>query len=312
MSKKTWKDHLLSSGVPLEYSVIQIFEELGIRDPGEYSYERKTAEGLSQVFSVDVHATKVDTKRDLQIECLVECKYRHDGTKWIFMPRDYGELFTRGPSFAHLFVTMDQCCVDRELDRSILEKFEDTYPVCARGIELLPDDANPKTIEQAVQQLRYAVVARAIDALDWQRIPWTDDEKTPIYVIIPIIVTTAELWRLKVGMTVEDIRSAEEISTVADPHDVLVLHQKPDNLNQKDTRERFKEAISTQGQTDLTALFKQTRNYNFNMFVGSFARDTPSLFIVISYKRVKTAMKNLNSFFDSDRLLKKREKKKEK
>jgi hypothetical protein len=97
MSKKTWKDHLLSSGVPLEYSVIRIFEELGIRDPGEYRYERATPDGLSQVFSVDVHAKKVDPHRDLHIECLVECKYRHDGTKWIppFLPCQltYGWFF---------------------------------------------------------------------------------------------------------------------------------------------------------------------------------------------------------------------------
>ena len=32
------------------------------------------------------------------------------------------------------------------------------------------------------------------------------------------------------------------------------------------------------------------------------------MFIIISYKRVKTAMKNLHSFFGSDRLIKKREK----
>lgn len=148
----------------------------------------------------------------------------------------------------------------------------------------------------------------AIDTMEWQLIPWEDDT-TKMSVIIPIIVTTAELWRLKVGMTVEDIRSAEEISTVADPHDVLVLHQKPDNLNRKDTRERFKEAFSPTQQTELSGLFKQTRNYNFDMFTGGFAHHIPSMFIVISYKRVKTAMKNLHSFFASDRLIKKREKK---
>ena len=308
MSKKTWKDRLLSSGVPLEYSVIRIFEELGIRDPGEYRYERATPDGFSQVFSVDVHAKKVDPHRDLHIECLVERKYRHDGTKWIFVPRDYGEIFSQGPSFANLFVTMDQCCVDRKFDRSILEKFEQRYPLCARGIELLPDDANPKTIEQAVQQLRYGVVAKAVDAIDWQIFMSGEDSRTPMYVIIPIIVTTAELWRLKIGTTVEDIRNAEEITMVAQPHDVLVFHQKPDNLNERDTKERFKQEL-TPFQTQLDGLLKQTNNYNLNIFSGDFARSTPSLFIIISYKRVKTAMKNLHSFFASGRLIKMREKK---
>jgi hypothetical protein len=203
---------------------------------------------------------------------------------------------------------MDQCCVDRKFDRSILEKFEQTYPLCARGIELLPDDANPKTIEQAVQQLRYGVVAKAVDAIDWQIFMSDVDSRTPMYVIIPIIVTTAELWRLRVGTTVEDIRNAEEITTVAEPHDVLVFHQKPDNLNERDTKERFKQKL-TPFQNQLDELLKQTNNYNLNIFSGDFARSTPSLFIIISYKRVKMAMKNLHSFFASDRLIKEREKK---
>ena len=162
---------------------------------------------------------------------IVECKYRHDGTNWVFVPQEYGEFF--GPGLADLFVTLDQCCLDRELDRSVLEKFESKYPLCAKGIELLPEDTNPKTIEQAVQQLRYAVVALAMDAIDDQLF-YAPDMTVPIWIIVPIVVTTAELWRLKLGMTVEDVRKAEDIKDVADPHDVLVLLQEPDNLNRKD------------------------------------------------------------------------------
>jgi hypothetical protein len=130
-----------------------------------------------------------------------------------------------------------------------------------------------------------------------------------MYVIISIIVTTAELWRLKVGATVEDIRGAGEIGEVADPHDVLVLLQKPDNLNEKDTKERFNEALNSRKE-ELEPLLKQTRNYSLNLFGSNFASETPSMFIVISYKRVKSAMKNLRSFFASDRLIKKWEPKK--
>jgi hypothetical protein len=305
MSKKSWKDHLLSSGVPLEYSIIRIFQELGISDPGEYRYERKTLDGSSQVFSVDVHSKKFDIDRDLQVECLVECKYRHDGTKWVFLPQNYGETPHRGPNFADLFVTMDQCCVDRRLDRSVLEGYEEKYPMCIRGVELLPEDANPKSIEQAVQQLRYAVIARATDAI--QRQVDGTDATTPICVIIPMIVTTAELWRLRIGTTVEDVRNAEDIASVADPQDVVVLFQKPDHLNEKDTKARFEEELSPYGK-ELDDLLRKTRNFRLTIFSSDFATATPSMFIVISYNRVKTAMKNLYSFFASDRLIREREK----
>jgi hypothetical protein len=307
MSKKSWKDHLLSSGVPLEYSIIRIFQELGISDPGEYRYERKTPDGLSQAFSVDVHSRKFDVDRELQVECLVECKYRHDGTKWVFLPQNYGEGPQGGPNFADLFVTMDQCCVDRQLDRSVLERYEEKYPLCIRGVELLPEDANPKSIEQAMQQLRYAVIARATDAIQWQLFLNGPDTTTPICVIIPIIVTTAELWRLRIGTTVEDVRKAEDIATVADPQDVVVLFQKPDHLNEKDTKARFEEELSPYGK-ELDDLLRKTRNFRLNLFSSNFATDTPSMFIVISYKRVKTALKNLHSFFASDRLIREREK----
>jgi hypothetical protein len=304
MSTKTWKEHLLSSGVPLEYSIIRIFEELGINNPAEYRYERKTETGVSQVFSVDVKATKYDLGRSLYIDCLVECKYRHDETNWVFMPRDYEEFF--GPGFADLFVTLDKCCVERQLDRSILQKFESTYPLCSKGVELLPKDANPKAIEQAIQQLRYAVVSRAIECIDDQlfRPP---DMTIPIWVIIPIIVTTADLWRLKVGTTVDDVRNAKDIDTVADHLDVLVLLQDPDHLDAQDTKARFREGFNDEQRATLDGLLHQTQSGGLGMFIANFANRTPSMFIIISYKRLKSAMKNLHAFFDNDRLITKRE-----
>ena len=64
MSKKSWKDHLLSSGVPLEYAVARIFEQLEIWRPGEFRYERKDPDGVPRVFSVDVHSSHIDSKRN--------------------------------------------------------------------------------------------------------------------------------------------------------------------------------------------------------------------------------------------------------
>src|ERR1051326_4969391 len=190
------------------------------------------------------------------MECLVECKYRYDGTKWIFIPREYGGF---GSSFADLFVAMDQCCIDRKLDRSFVEKFEDKYPLCARGVELMPESVNPKSIEQAVQQLRYAVVSRAVDAIDLQLF-WGVFEPTPMLVSVPSIITTAQLWRLKLGVTVEDVRACDEIDEVADLHDVLVLQQKPDNLNEKDTKARLAEAFNASQTKDLNDILKRTRS----------------------------------------------------
>jgi hypothetical protein len=304
MSKKSWKDHFLSSGVPLEYSIVRIFEGLGFSDPDEFRYERKTANGLSRIFSVDVHSSSYDTAREVWIDSLVECKYRHDGTNWLFTPKEYGERF--GPNFADFFVILDQCCFDRQVDRGFLDRFQDRYSLCAKGIELLPDDANPKTIEQAVYQLRYAVIAKAVAGLRHQT-DWPRELTMPIRVIVPIIVTTADLWRLKMGMTVEDVRRAEDMTSIADPHDFLVLLERPDDLQVKDTRAAIAEHFSADDMKALDTLMINSSGSGLSLFVHNLAEYTPSMFLIVSYKRAKAAIENLNSFFKSDGLVKKRE-----
>ena len=63
--------------MPLEYSVIQTLEKLGIRVPREYKYERINETGVPTLFSIDVHATEIDALRNLWLELFIECKYRH-------------------------------------------------------------------------------------------------------------------------------------------------------------------------------------------------------------------------------------------
>src|SRR5437879_2998035 len=77
MSQKTWKDHLLSSGLPLEQSVIGVLQTLGVNRPREYRYERLNEQGILTEFSIDVFASRM-YEHALVLELLIECKYRHD------------------------------------------------------------------------------------------------------------------------------------------------------------------------------------------------------------------------------------------
>ena len=303
MSKKSWKDHLLSSGVPLEYSVARIFEQLEIWRPEEFRYERKDPDGVPRVFSVDVHSSHIDSKRHVWLETLVECKYRHDGTRWVFTPREYDPIF--GEDLKDLFVTLDQYCLDRQLNRELIGGFRTNYPLCGKGIELLPDDANPKTIEQAVQQLRHAVVAKALDALVHQ----VDDllgAPTPLFVIVPIIVTTAELWRLKPGTTVEDVRGADDIETIAERRDLVVLYNEPNHIDKRHSIERFDQAFDKTQIDKFDDSLKTTSHTTFRVFVEQFASSNPSLFVVIQYDRFQSAMVNLHRFFQQDAVVRQR------
>ena len=302
-SKKSWKDHLLSSGVPLEYSVARIFEQLEIWRPGEFRYERKDPDGVPRVFSVDVHASHIDSKQNVWLETLVECKYRHDGTRWVFTPREYDPVF--GEDLKDLFVTLDQYCLDRQLNRQRIRGFRTQYPLCGKGIELLPEDTNPKTIEQAVQQLRHAVVAKALDALVHQ----VDDllgAPTPLFVIVPIIVTTAELWRLKPGTTVEDVRGADDIGMIAERRDLVVLYDELNHVDKRHSIERFDEAFDKTQIDKFDESLKTTSQTTFRVFVEQFASSSPSLFVVIQYDRFQSAMVNLHRFFQGDAVVRRR------
>lgn len=303
MSKKSWKEHFLSSGVPLEHSVSQIFEKLEAWDPGEFTYEREDETGTPRVFSVDIHSSHIDVKRNFWLESLVECKYRHDGTKWLFTPREYNPLF--GRDFDELFVVLDQCCGDREVNRVALGSFRSNYPLCTKGIEILPDNANPKTIEEAVQQLRYAVVAKSLDALQHQ-IDELLGKPTPIFIIVPIIVTTSELWRLKPGVTVDDVRAADQIEEIADTHDLLVLLQEPDKLDRKSAEGAFQRELNASQRLKLDHLLRTTSKRGLDSFVQDFSSNKPSLFVIMRYDRFPSAITNLHKFFEQQRMVKAR------
>lgn len=295
MTEKDWKHVLLSSGLPLEYSVNRVFQELGAWRPREFKYERKDDSGAQRIFSVDIHASKIDSVRNIWLETLVECKYRHQGTKWVFSPLEYETMF--GPDFDDLFVTLDQCCKDRKFNTGFLASFRHFYPLCGKGMELLPADRNPKSIEQAVQQLRYAVVAKAIDCIQLQ-VNGLLGERTPLFVTVPVIVTTAEMWCLKPDASVESIKAASDIADVAIQKDVVVLAQEPSSLDIATTVELFEKSLNYSYNSNLDKTLKSASNIGAREFVQSFASRRPSLFVVINYSRFKSAMKRLHGFFE--------------
>ena len=67
-NKKKWKDHFLSSGIPLEHSVSEVLKSRDFFAPREYVYERPNEVGLRTQFSVDVYACYVDIELNLLLE----------------------------------------------------------------------------------------------------------------------------------------------------------------------------------------------------------------------------------------------------
>lgn len=145
-----WKDALLSSGVPLEYSVRRILEDLNVPDAREFKYMRPNENGIDTQFSIDLKATNISLETNHWLELFIECKYRKDGTSWIFTPDVFSE--ERTSPFSSTYVHLDLFSDSRKVNGEVVEQFAHNFTACSKGIEISDAGNNPKSITQAISQ----------------------------------------------------------------------------------------------------------------------------------------------------------------
>ncbi|MBI5573834.1 MAG: hypothetical protein HY919_04695 [Elusimicrobia bacterium] len=98
--KDTWKEYLLKSSIPLEFEVKKFLDSKGCISDFEYSYLRTNENNASKEFSYDIDASYICDEHF--VELMIECKYRHQSTKWVFIPEKYVVLHEVYPnSFMH-------------------------------------------------------------------------------------------------------------------------------------------------------------------------------------------------------------------
>ncbi|MDR7867898.1 MAG: hypothetical protein RIN56_13915 [Sporomusaceae bacterium] len=295
---KDWKEIFLSSGLPLEHDVRQTLEELNISHPSEYKYERLNENGIPITFSTDIFGQKeYDSK--LKLNIFIECKYRHDNTKWVFTPDRYEFFYCE---FCETFTSLDILSTYK-LNYGRFNNQE--YSLCYKGVELLRDNSNPKAIKEGIQQLKFAVIDNLIHSLDIQLASF--GYKTPIFVLVPIIVTTAELWRIKEGLSINDIRQAKNIEEVAEQKDIVILRETPDNELNRFTREKFKEIFNEEKIRKFNQPLATSMYGRFEHYVDWVANNYPSMYVILNYATFKSKMSNLINFFGSFDMVKTKE-----
>jgi hypothetical protein len=304
MSAKSWKDYLLSSGLHLWHSVAQALDKLGIYNHKEFKYERTNEIGLPQVFSVDIFASHINLELQIWLELFVECKYRHEGVRWLFVPAKT-ELFF-GPQLGDCFILLDELSSDREINRGVLDQFTSAYDFCGKGVELLSNDANPKAVEQSIQQLRFALVNSIVDGLNHQLHGSIPSERTPIFVIVPIVVTTAELWRLNQDVSIESIREADVLEQVATQRDLLIMRQEPDIQLTRHAISVFEKNITAADQVLISERIKPVITRGYPGLLHKYSHASPSQFVIIHFSKFEKAMKNLLSFIAQPTLVARR------
>lgn len=294
---KSWKEHFLSSGVPLEHSVAETVRSLDLSGPRKFKYERPNELGIPTVFSVDIHASRVDIgSSPIWIDFFIECKYRHDSVSWIFTPEEQSyHNFEFGVE--KLYNVLDDFSDGLILNPSL--PFEhDSHPLCNRGIEITEKGPNPKAIDQAIQQLAYAVADQTAEAIEHQA-RHLIGSPSPVWLLVPIVVTTATLWRMRAGQTLDMIRKATDVSEIADLTPLVVLHEEPDNQLRQFTRTRLKSRFPKEEQRSLSLKLKEFHRYDFNSFCDIRATHHPSYYIICDYTHLKEALQTILNTFSS-------------
>lgn len=304
--KKSWKDHLLSSGLPLEQSVMQILEQLGIEGPIEYNYERNNELGIPTIFSIDVYAPQIYhelERQSLWLNIFCECKYRHNSVRWLFTPYEFGRWSLARPH--DIFITLDQMTGPKVIDTEHFNYFAKKYKLCKKGVELLENDVNNKTIEQCIQQLRYGMINDLVDSLVHQSDKLLGPI-SPIFILLPIIITTAELWRIRPGITIQNIREASELDHIGHKLDSLIIFEPPNPLFSQYTLTKLNEGLSDSQKSKIDRRLKKIGLYGYSHFSSYFSSKHPSYFLVLNYKHFRSTMKSILSFFGESSLMERR------
>jgi hypothetical protein len=220
LADSKWKETILRSGLPLEYEIKTYLSEKGCISNYEFSYIRKNDTSVERAFSYDLDASL--TRDPHFVKFMIECKYRHPNTKWIFLPSEYaGPDDVYSIDFMH---PMDLFC--EEYSSCLQDPYYPEFaPLCSKGVEIFDNETNNKTLDQATSQIAYAFADQIAESIENQTKKLMVSEI--IFYHVPMIVTTAELHMLKPGTKISQIMQASTLSDVADEFDALVLQYSP-------------------------------------------------------------------------------------
>jgi hypothetical protein len=277
MANTKWKDYLLKSGLPLEYEVKQFLDSRNCISSFEYSYLKPDENSIINEFSFDIDSAFIEKEHFFKF--LIECKYRDPSTNWFFLPTQYGgpsEL--RHTSFLHPNDHFTKAT-----------KFPYRYPelpvfakACQKGIEITSEGQNPKTITQAATQISYAMAEIIVDDMVHQIEEYLTTSEV-IFYNIPIIITTANLYRINENVTIEDIKANDDILKIATKEDCIVLETKIGKDLEKHNRKVFQNFLS---KYDRSKLNHKLKSFNTDIdFVCSVISESycPQAILVIRH-----------------------------
>ncbi|MHB8598858.1 MAG: hypothetical protein ACYDER_18820 [Ktedonobacteraceae bacterium] len=222
---KKWKDSLLKSSLPLEQLVAEKLVGQYFWIAGEYPYIRPNEQSISTEFSIDLHAYNFinggeDSDTSAILNFLVECKYSYPGIRWIFSPIESSMPLLSPPESGYLYHLTHQ-------GKHRLYNFTTDFPTCTRGIELTQKDFDPNVISRGLNQLRYGMpnlISQERESIQRRRKKQNKSNLEMSFIGL-ILVTTAKLYILRTGQSLENYRSAQSLDEIASPTEALIVSQ---------------------------------------------------------------------------------------
>lgn len=287
---KSWKDYLLKSGLPLENDVKNYLDSKGCIASFEYSYLRRDESEIEKEFSYDIDASYI--KEASFIDLMVECKYRHETTKWIFTPQAYGGTDEIDPN-----------CFMHPSDHFVSLKFpfkglfpEQLAQLCSKGVEVTTSGDNEKTITQAISQLCYAFAPKIVNSIEHQIKKLLVDDY--IFYHVPVIATTAELYRLKDDVDIDIIKSASNLEEISEKHNCLVLKHPIGTHLEKYNSEIFREYLSSIEETKLAEKLCSFTDDLSHLFSVLAAHYSPQAIVIVHYSKQDNGFDSLFEYID--------------
>lgn len=252
---------LLESGMPLEVSVIKEITKLGIENHGEVEYQRD--DKIFSTDILGKRNFNIVGNLDLSVNFVIECKYKTKDHSWFFMkyptmkyPEETplfdvftGEERTEVYNMCYLISLAETLGYMnygiKELPLYYFTKINlFDFETVNKGIDIIKKKKfDPNTIKKAVYQSIFASIKSHYLSISDNAINYFRIEHSPIFgeflepqiedsgnesilissLTIPIVLTTAKIFKLREGITLEKIQKKKDVEELYEEKSGVLL-----------------------------------------------------------------------------------------
>ncbi|WP_395375065.1 hypothetical protein [Marinicella sp. W31] len=215
-----WKQRLLSSGYPLEYVTEKTLEKSKYKIFGEYPYLRESENGVVKEFSVDIRTWKsiIVNKDYHSLQLLIECKYLHDGTIWLFSPT------TQENNFGTTLLFDNSAVKPFVFDQNQLRNASISIQKCRNGVQINHNDDGRDSIKKGLYQLKFATPLLFKEIIELA-VSGLFGSMSNLTFFGSILVTTAEIRVLNQSLDLSSFKEAKDISELSEKKKFILVEE---------------------------------------------------------------------------------------